>query len=228
VGLFSAARFATAAPPSVVSPADAGAHVGTVVTVEGEVTAARTEGDTCVMEFGPDAGGFRVVLLVPVFSDLPEHPERLYQGRRIRATGRIQRFRGAPEMVVRGTNRIEVVGFGATPPATAAPLPPPAGPPATVTPPAAPAPVTPPATAPAAPPAAAPTPPPVTILPAEDRCARARTRWRDAGTVAREHAAALARCLEGSSYRCRPESERLAPALSALEWAEQQVEAACR
>jgi hypothetical protein len=210
-----------------------------VVTVEGEVSAARTEGDTCILEFGPDANGFRVLLLMPVFSDLPAHPERLYQGRRIRATGRIERFHGVAEMVVRGTSRLEVVGFEATPPPVTPPTAPPAAAPTS---PPAPAPAPPPVAVHPSPPRAAEPPPPVApSVPTEqapsrspgealarERCARAQTRWRDAAADAREHATALARCLEGSTYRCRPESAALAPALSALEWAEQQVEAACK
>jgi hypothetical protein len=191
--LIALAGMARAAPPPVIAPEEARRHVGEIVTVEGEVVSARSTGDTCVLELGPDAGGFRVVLLLPVFSDLPEHPERLYQGRRVRATGLVQRFRGVPEMVVRGPGRIEVVGFGATEP-------------------------------PLAPTPAPPTPP---GAPAADRCARARARWREASVTAREQAAALTRCLQATGYRCRAESAALAPTLAGLEWAEQQVEAAC-
>ena len=42
-----------------------------------------------------------------------------------------------------------------------------------------------------------------------------------------EASAALTQCLGGGSYRCRPQAAALAPALSALEWAEQQVETSC-
>jgi hypothetical protein len=196
VGLIAVAGLARAAPPRVVPPGEARGHVGEVITVEGEVASAETVADTCVLGFGREGGGFRVVLLLPVFTDLPAHPERLYRGRRIRATGRVQQFRGMPEMVVRGAGQIEVVGFAAA-------APPPD----------------------AAPPAAA-TPPPV-ASPGESRCARARRRWHDAGVTAREHAGTLTRCLDAGGYRCRRESEALAPALAALEWAEQQVEAAC-
>src|SRR5436853_483071 len=59
-------------------------------------------------------------------------------------------------------------------------------------------------------------------------CERARARWRDAAGTAGELSTALGRCLESGSYRCRRESAALAPALTALEWAEQQVEDACR
>src|SRR5205814_1756566 len=114
----------------------------------------------------------RVVLLIPMLTDLPRHPERLYAGRRVRVTGRVQRFRGRPEMVLRSPDAIEVVDLatGAAtatvrqppppPPAstpTAAPPPPPA--PSSPRAPVAPAPTAPPEPAPRAPSAAAPVPP---------------------------------------------------------------------
>jgi hypothetical protein len=48
-----------------------------------------------------------------------------------------------------------------------------------------------------------------------------------AADAARERAIALTRCLEGDTHKCRPVAAALAPALTDLEWAEQQVEAAC-
>lgn len=197
---------ATAAWAVEIAPHEARQHIGEIVTVVGEVTGAETAGDTCTLTFGPEPDGLRVVLLLPVLTDLPEHPERLYRDRRIRATGRIQQFKGIPEMVLRGAARVEVIGFSASAPSMPASS----------------------STSTTIPLRAAPASPAAAIAAlAEERCARARTRWRDASTVAREHATALTRCLEGTGYRCRTESEALAPALAALEWAEQQVEAAC-
>ena len=124
----------------------------------------------------------------------------------------------------------------ATPATTIAPKPPVA-----VTPPA-PIAVAPPPAAQAAV-AAAPTPPPspespaepparslgeaiVRQLPAAD-CDRARASWKDAAQSADDLAGALTRCLRAGSYRCRDASAALAPALTALEWAEQQVDDGC-
>ncbi len=317
---------------AVVPWQDAGEHVGDIVTVEGDVT-ARLEGGSCVLEFArDDPSGFRVVLLIPLISDLPRRPERLYDGKRIRATGNIRRFLGRTEMVLRTPEAIEVVdvasggpAVAAAPPASppaaapaapvataprpsapAAPVatappaapPPPAQPVTTPSPAATPPPAAPPsvvaATPPPAPPTAsapvvaavgtapapgvaapvpgvaapvpgvaapvpgvaAPTAPaavpppapapatataalerpemdepspeePLRILPRVDPCDEAKARWRAAATLATDRADALTDCLRAVTYRCADERAALAPVLSELEWAEQQVDAKC-
>lgn len=250
---------------------EAPAHVGEVVAVEGEVADARAEDGALVLRFSSESPeAFRVVLVVPLFSDLPRHPERLYLGRRIRATGTVRRFGGRTEMLLRSPDAIEVIGTAAVPPAAAeapppaatrppAPLPAvpapgrPAGPEATQ-----PAPRTPveatapaPARAPAAPEPAAPASPAGAAAPAGggapaaddgiapeeppagpfghvDPCRRARERWTKASDEARLRLADLDACLARGQAGCRGAAAALAPALSALEWAEQAVEEGCR
>jgi len=198
-----AAGAARAAAPPVVSWQEAGGHVGEVVCVEGEVTTARTVGDTWILEFArDDPRAFRVVVLLPLLETAPRLPERLYQGRRVRATGRVQRFQGRAEMVLRGSGQIEVVETGGEAP-PAAPAPPPAAPAAPAMP------------AKPAPSAAAP-------------CERARERWRAAAGEASERLAALGRCLDAVRYRCGPESAALTPALATLDALEREVDATCR
>jgi hypothetical protein len=97
---------AAAGAPPVVPWQQALAHVGRVVTVEGRVVAVRPTGDAWVLEFGHTETALRVMLLVPLRAALPPDPEGHYRGRRIRATGRLQRFRGRPEMVLRNPDRI--------------------------------------------------------------------------------------------------------------------------
>jgi len=117
-----AAAAARAAAPPVISWQEAGGHVGEVVTVEGEVATASTVGDTWVLQFArDDPRAFRVVVLLPLLETAPHQPERLYQGRRVRATGRVQRFQGRAEMVLRGAGQIEVVETTGAPPAASAP-----------------------------------------------------------------------------------------------------------
>ena len=195
-----AAGAARAAAPPVVSSQEAGGHVGEVVCVEGEVTTARTVGDTWILEFAHDPRAFRVVVLLPLLETAPRQPERLYQGRRVRATGRVQRFQGRAEMVLRGSGQIEVVEAGGeTPPATSAP-PPPAAPALPAKP---------------APSAAAP-------------CERARERWRAAAGEVSEQLAALGRCLDAVRYRCRAESATLTSALVTLDALEHEIEINCQ
>ena len=267
----------------------AGSRAGDVVTVEGDVVQAHIEGATCVLQFSTDdPNAFRVILLIPMITDLPHQPQRLYEGKRVRATGTVRRFGSHSEMIVRSPDAIEVIGVASTPAATETPptapptttpprgrraaptttTPPPTLPPpaATAPPSPAPPPVSPPAPAvqaapPPPPPAPAPTPPPppppspkvsppppppAAAAPAPapppaqpeeqepprlfervDPCVQARGRWRQAAAVANARATELSRCLQGESYKCRAAASVLAPALSELEWAEQQVESAC-
>ena len=200
---------ARAAAPGIVGWEEAGAHVGQVVTVEGEVRAARVAGDTCVLEFADDPGAFRAVLLLPLFGGTRPRPERVYTGKRIRVTGRVQRFHGRPEIVLRGPEQIELAEPDDVPAAVAP--------------------------AEAAP--AVRSEPPPSLAPAEQLkrtqmdaspCERARAGWRDVAADASARAAGLARCLDAMRYGCRAESAALAPALRALESMERQVEATCR
>jgi hypothetical protein len=62
---------------------------------------------------------------------------------------------------------------------------------------------------------------------ARDPCPDAQARWTEAASELRARTAALDACLARRDYRCRRESAAMAPALSALEWAEQHVADAC-
>src|SRR5579884_600614 len=111
-----------AAAPRVVPWREAAAHVGELVTVEGDVASARLAGEGLVLEFAADdPRAFRAVLLVPMISDLPRRPERLYLGRRVRVSGLVRRFQDRPEMILRAPSQIEVVDVGGSAPPAARP-----------------------------------------------------------------------------------------------------------
>jgi hypothetical protein len=252
--VLAVAVVATAAAPPVVEWRDAGTRVGDIVTVEGEVANAYAAGDTQVLEFTDDPHAFRVVILVPLFSTAPRDPARVYRGHRIRASGRVQRFEGRPEIIVRSTDQVEIADAAPAPAPPAAapppPPPPPAAPPPAVRPaPSAPPPTAPPPSAPSpsaapppppppAPPSPAPPPPapPPTTPPVEASrpiaetapCERARARWRDAGADVSDRMAALGRCIEALRYGCGAERAALTPALAAMDAVEREVDAACR
>ncbi len=248
---------------AVIPWQSAGTYEGDLVTVEGDVARARLEADTCILEFSAtDETAFRVVLIIPLLTDLPRQPQRLYEGKRVRVSGKVTSWQGRPEMIVRTPDAIEVVGVAANapeaPPAATVPPPAPVAPRRTAPPPTtlAPPPTMPPATLPSpatappstmppatlAPRAPAPALPPPTLPPAQspeqpeeaprlprrvDPCDAAHERWRRAAADADARAGELSRCLRGGSYRCRAAAAAMGPALSELEWAEQQVEAAC-
>jgi hypothetical protein len=91
-------------------------HVGQRVTVEGTVVATRSLGRACVLQFAPDdPTALTVQLVIPFISDLPPHPEVFYRNKQVHVTGVIGSYRGRPEMVIRGSGQIAVVGAAASP-----------------------------------------------------------------------------------------------------------------
>lgn len=234
-----AATAAHGRSPEVVPWSDAAAHVGSVVTVEGTVARARVENGACTMEFAPDdPAALRVVLVLALFQS-PTDPERLYSGRRVRASGRVQTFQGRPEMIVRRADQIEVLD---APPTTTTLAPPPPPPPAAVAPPTStstvPTPTVPPTTMPPAAPAAAPsTAPPPAPAPAAapsavapvptERCVRARERLDVARRELSARSEDAARCLREGTSRCQQEREAVARALETLPARETEADSAC-
>lgn len=190
---------AVARPPAIVPWQEAGRHVGAVVSVEGMVAASHVAGGTCTLEFAPgDPQALRVVLVLGLLSTPPD-VERRWTGRRIRASGRIQRFQGRPEMILRRADQIEVLD----PEPVAVP-------------------------SPTAPPAVAPpgtTPPPPAATPTD--CETARARRTTTARALATRADVLARCIGGGDSRCAAERDAVSAALAALAAREGDEAAAC-
>jgi hypothetical protein len=160
---FAVASRVTGVPPPSVPLSELPSRVGDVVTVEGDVTAAYTTAGTCVLEFeAANPKGFRAVLVIPMFTDLPRQPERLFAGKRVRVSGRVQRFQGRLEMVLRDPSQVQLVDVAGVPPPSGQVATAPEPPPAPAPPAAAPAPPPPAPRVEATPPA----PPAVAVAPA--------------------------------------------------------------
>jgi len=199
---------ARALPPEVVRWQDAGAHVGRVITVEGTVERAHVAGGACALEFAPgDPSALRVVLMLALFSS-PDDPERLYRGRRVQASGRVQRFEGRPEIIIRRADQITVLDQ--------------ASPPTTTTLPAPAAPV------PTAPAPGAPTPAPRSSARPPQACARARDLYHAARRELAARSEEAARCFRDDALRCENERAAVSAALEALSLREAESDAACR
>lgn len=202
---------ALAAPPTIPWTA-APAHVGGRVTIEGVVVQAETTPEgRCVLRFDPDdPAAIHVVLLIPLVTDLPRDPRHLYEGKRVRVTGRITRFQRRLEMVVTPP-LIEVVGLTTAAPAAVAPGSSPAAPLARPAPPVA----------PAAPDAAPVAPPP------DARC----HLWHDERTAVRDEIRTLSRaleaCLAADRGGCTALGDRLGPPLSRLAAVEEHLARTC-
>ncbi|MEO0073478.1 MAG: thermonuclease family protein [candidate division WOR-3 bacterium] len=94
----------------VISWADAGNYVGRLVAVEGVVVATYNSGRVCFLNFHQDYRRyFRVAIFSQDFAKFPPQPENYYLRRRIRVTGIIKEYKGAPEMIVNDPGQIELL-----------------------------------------------------------------------------------------------------------------------
>ncbi len=100
-------------PPAdgVVSWQDAIDYLGQRLTVEGEVVRVHNSGKAAFLNFAQDyRGKFSVVIFASDFEQWPEPPDQVYLGQRVRVTGKIKEYKGAPEMIVESPEQIEILG----------------------------------------------------------------------------------------------------------------------
>lgn len=183
---------------------EAESHVGRRIALEGVVREVRRETGAYVLAFAvDDPTAVTVKLVVPLLDSTPVPPETLYRGQRIRATGKLKRFRGHPELIVRGTSAIVVLGVeevSAPTPGVSAP------------------------TENAAAPA------PVGLPESTDwkaSCEAARDAWSSLEQPAKRQLAAMAECLESRSPRCEELPAMLKRTLDEVEAAMAAVDSAC-
>ena len=94
----------------VVSWEDAASYIGRLVTVEGTVVATYNSGKVCHLNFHPDyRHNFSVAIFVQDFAKFPPRPEDYYRKRKLRVTGLVKEYRGAPEIIANEPGQIEVV-----------------------------------------------------------------------------------------------------------------------
>ena len=80
----SAPFVVSAAAADVIPASEAGQHVGTHGTVEGDVMAVAVEASGVVLSLAaPDTRGFRAVIVRALVSDLPRDPSQVYGGKRV-------------------------------------------------------------------------------------------------------------------------------------------------
>jgi micrococcal nuclease len=94
----------------LVSWLDAGSFVGRLVTVEGTVVATYNSGKVCHLNFHQDyRKHFSVAIFRQDFNKFPPHPEDHYKKRRVRVTGIVKEYKGAPEIIATDPGQIEIV-----------------------------------------------------------------------------------------------------------------------
>jgi len=105
-----------AAAPHAATPAglipwqDAESYVGQEVTVEGEIVHTHDSGKVTFLNFDKD---YHNTLTIVIFSSLydafPQKPARYFDGHRVRVTGRVKMYEGAPEIVIEDPDQIEII-----------------------------------------------------------------------------------------------------------------------
>ena len=203
-----------------------------LVTLEGTVTATRQDGRNTFLAFGPAATPDLSVAIAPplLLSGFPSHPEKFYQGKTLRVTGRVYVIRGQPEMLISDAERIEVVNDNEPAGIREALRPQPSRPSAFSTTPS-PLPrelVTGPETKlldlrPS---------PPLTAASSTshplDACSEAQGLWKQVSQDLVPRLQAYTACLEKASLGCDPEGEKVALGMLAVQQAQKRVKMTCR
>lgn len=95
--------------PGVISWAAADQHIGELAVVQGTIVRTYQSDQVLFLNFDED---FRNTFAVAVFTaDLDRFPENagdFYKGRTVKVSGIIKQYRGAPEMIVRNPEQIEI------------------------------------------------------------------------------------------------------------------------
>jgi DNA/RNA endonuclease YhcR with UshA esterase domain len=110
VAAVTATSPASPTPPAVVSWQDAAQYYGQNVTVEGTVVDTYNSGKVVFLNFDQD---YKSTLKAVIFPDdwpkFPEPPEELFLGKKVRITGLVKEYQGAPEIIVEEPEQIEIL-----------------------------------------------------------------------------------------------------------------------
>jgi endonuclease YncB( thermonuclease family) len=88
----------------------AGNYIGKYVSIEGKIVLTHNSGKACFLNFHNNwTRYFSLVIFDNVFHRFPEKPEKFYQDKFVRVSGKIKMFRGRPEMVLDSPRQIEII-----------------------------------------------------------------------------------------------------------------------
>ena len=97
------------AAPSVIPWTEAAKWYNANATVEGVITRTANTGRVIYLDFSPRNSDMKVVIFPQDAAKFPQPPEKMYQGKKIQVTGKIQEYQGAPEIIVRSPAQIKIV-----------------------------------------------------------------------------------------------------------------------
>lgn len=95
-------------PTSVVSWKDAGAFLGQTVTIEGRIVDTHDTGAITFLNFSSSRDQFVAVVFAADYGNFPQPPVELYKGKKVWLTGKVTEHKGAPQIIVKSPEQIEV------------------------------------------------------------------------------------------------------------------------
>ncbi len=110
----AAPRAVPAAPttrpaPAVIPWNEAAKWYNATMTVEGVITRTANTGRVIYLNFSSRNNDMKVVIFPQDAAKFSQPPEKMYQGKKIQVTGKIEEYQGAPEIIVRSPAQIRIV-----------------------------------------------------------------------------------------------------------------------
>ncbi len=100
----------TPVPGEAISWEEAAQYYGQTVTVEGTIVLTKNTGKVIFLDFSRHwQTDLKVVIFPEDAAKFPSPPEEMFLHKRIRVTGKIKEYKGAPEIIVRDPGQIEIV-----------------------------------------------------------------------------------------------------------------------
>ncbi len=97
-------------PNGIVNWKDATKYYNRTVTIEGKVVETYNSGRVIFLNLGPNREqDVKVVIFPSDWGKFPSTPDKLYEGKTIRVTGKVEKYQGAPEIKVNDPKAIVVV-----------------------------------------------------------------------------------------------------------------------
>lgn len=89
---------------------EAGNHVGEHVTVAGKIVRTNDRGNIIFLDFDRDwKHNLSLVIFKETRSKFSVPPHELYLGKFVKVTGKVQMYKGKPEIIIKGPGQIEII-----------------------------------------------------------------------------------------------------------------------
>ena len=109
-GEFLDRQAAAAQPPTGIVPwHQADRYMGQTITVEGTVINTHNTGKVCFLNFTRDwHGQFHIVIFAKAMGGWDQPPQVYFLNRKVRATGKVHRYEGRPQIRVNNSSQITI------------------------------------------------------------------------------------------------------------------------